>query len=242
MRQLSSNELLDVWERGLALSSADRALTLLEAACSGGAEDPAALPLGERDARLLTLREWTFGPDIAALVSCPACGASQELNFHAADIRVPLPQQHTDVLWIGVDDYEIQVRLPNSHDLRALESGTAADPRRVFLNRCLVQAKRSGKNLPADEMPEAVIDAVSERMSEADPQADVQLALDCPDCGKHWSAAFDIASFFWTEIQAWAGRVLNEVHQLASAYGWSDQAILALSPVRRHFYLTLAAG
>src|SRR5438874_1441618 len=89
-----------VWNFGSALGSADGALTLLEAACAGGAEDPATFVLGERDARLLTLREWTFGPDIAALVSCPGCGASQELNFHAADIRVPLPQQGADVLSI----------------------------------------------------------------------------------------------------------------------------------------------
>jgi hypothetical protein len=51
--------------------------------------------------------------------------------------------------------------------------------------------------------------------------------------------AFDIASYFWDEINAWANRILREVHILASRYGWSERDILALSPWRRQFYLDM---
>jgi hypothetical protein len=43
----------------------------------------------------------------------------------------------------------------------------------------------------------------------------------------------------WREIESMAGRLLRDVHALASAYGWHEKDILALSPVRRQFYLTL---
>jgi hypothetical protein len=79
-------------------------------------------------------------------------------------------------------------------------------------------------------------------MAEADPQADVQLALSCPDCGHSWLAAFDIVSYFWSEVNSWAQRLLGEVHTLASFYGWSERDILAMSPVRRHIYLDMIGG
>lgn len=89
------------------------------------------------------------------------------------------------------------------------------------------------------QLPESVITALSQRMAGADPQADVHLALDCPDCGHQWRAAFDIVSFFWSEIGVWAKRVLREVHILASAYGWREDDILAMSPWRRQVYLEM---
>ena len=39
-----------------------------------------------------------------------------------------------------------------------------------------------------------------------------------------------------------AGALLHEVHRLASAYGWSEAQILALSPARRAQYLALVEG
>ena len=46
-------------------------------------------------------------------------------------------------------------------------------------------------------------------------------------------------SFLWTEIEAWAWRMLSDVHTLARAYGWGERDILALSPTRRQFYLEM---
>ena len=78
-------------------------------------------------------------------------------------------------------------------------------------------------------------------MAAADPQAEIEISLECPACTCHWTEIFDIDSFFWTELQAWAARILREIHQLASAYGWSEREILALPPLRRNTYLNLIA-
>jgi hypothetical protein len=76
-------------------------------------------------------------------------------------------------------------------------------------------------------------------MSELDPQGDVQLALNCPSCRHHWTAPFDVVSYLWIEIQSWASRLLREIHLLASAYGWREADILALSEPRRRAYLEI---
>jgi hypothetical protein len=49
----------------------------------------------------------------------------------------------------------------------------------------------------------------------------------------------DIASYLWSEIHAWAGRMLRDVHALAAAYGWREADILAMSPWRRQAYLEM---
>ena len=49
--------------------------------------------------------------------------------------------------------------------------------------------------------------------------------------------SFDIVSFFWSELTAWSIRILDHVHRLASAYGWSEADILTMTPSRREMYL-----
>jgi hypothetical protein len=49
-------------------------------------------------------------------------------------------------------------------------------------------------------------------------------------------------SFFWNEIEAWACRVLHDVHTLAGAYGWSEREVLRLSPTRRQMYLEMVSA
>jgi hypothetical protein len=79
-------------------------------------------------------------------------------------------------------------------------------------------------------------------MSKLDAQANIQVELDCPSCRRSWTATFDILAFFWTELDAWAQRLLAEVDKLASAYGWREADILAMSATRRNIYLNIIAG
>lgn len=242
MRALSVPELLRVWESGLTQGSVERALLLLGAACPDTpGESLASLTIGQRDAGLLTLREWTFGSRVDSVVPCPECGQRLELAFDVADVRVSAGQEAAEVA-MTVADYNLRLRPPNSRDVAAIAAeGSLDDKRRALFGRCLVAADCGGQAVTADALPAVAMQAAAERLAEADPQADVQLDVACP-CGKRWHAAFDIVSFFWAEIEAWACRILREVHVLASAYGWSERDILALSTARRQFYLAMVAA
>ena len=74
-------------------------------------------------------------------------------------------------------------------------------------------------------------------MDAADPLAQLTLPLECPNCRRTWDGELNIASFFWREISVMARRLLGEIHELASRYGWSESHILRLSEVRRYAYL-----
>jgi len=243
---LSALDLLQSWERGLSLAPIDRALALLATACSDSGEgDPSEYSLGERDARLLTLRELTFGSEVVALAACPGCRNVLELQFRIADIRVPDTTAIARPLVVTDGDYEVKFRLPSSNDLRALraaENGNGdGDMVGQLVCCCVLEARFQNQKIEPERLPGAVVDALSERMGQADPQAEVELAVECSDCQHKWTERFDIESFFWAEIQAWAARMLREVHQLAAAYGWSESEILGISPLRRSLYLNLIA-
>jgi hypothetical protein len=254
MHALSASQLLSVWERAEGRTHAERALALLAPACPElGPEGLARLSVGRRDSLLLTLREWTFGPRLSCRAQCERCGEPLELSFEVSDIRAvrSAAAEEPDALTLSVDDYEVHFRLPNSHDLSAVAAEVKggggedlASARESLLARCVLRVVERGEEKAGGgvALPERVREALAARMAEADPQSDVQLALSCPACGHRWSVAFDIVSYFWSEITAWAGRILREVHALAAAYGWREEDILAMSPRRRHAYLEMVGG
>ncbi|HEU4597709.1 MAG TPA: hypothetical protein VFS10_21460 [Pyrinomonadaceae bacterium] len=252
MHALSASQLLSVWERALASPHAERALALLALACPElSPQELARLSVGRRDSLLLTLREWTFGPRLSCRARCERCGEPLELSFEVSDIRaVQSAAEGADALTLSVDDYEVTFRLPNTQDLSAVAAEVGrggedlARARESLLARCVLRVLERGEERAASvaALPERVREALEGRMAEADPQSDVRLALSCPACEHRWSVAFDIVSYFWDEINAWAVRTLREVHTLASAYCWREEDILAMSPWRRHAYLEMVGG
>src|SRR3954451_21058126 len=89
MRGVTAAELLSAWEQGLGQPSFRRALILLSAACpEWPTEQLARLSIGQRDARLLALRERIFGAELVSVTTCSACGEEMEFTCGTADIRV----------------------------------------------------------------------------------------------------------------------------------------------------------
>ena len=243
MRALSALEVLDVWEGGLQKAPAERALKLLEIACpETSRESLESLSIGQRDAMLLSLREGLFGSHLRAVVVCPGCGERLDLTFDVGQIRSNSQKPQRDVC-LDVDGYEMRFRLVNAADPIVAAGQAALDGgRSVLLQRCLLSANRGGVSIDFAQIPPELAELVVQRMEDADPMADIQLAMACPSCDRRWSATLDIISFLWSEIEAWAWRTLSEVHTLASAYGWTEREILGLSPSRRQCYLQMVGA
>jgi hypothetical protein len=107
----------------------------------------------------------------------------------------------------------------------------------ALLKRCVVSVDHAGKACDPAELSQHVLDVLSQKIEELDPQAEIRTVLSCPECSHQWQLQFDITSFLWTEINTWAERTLRSIHRLASAYGWTEREILNLSPIRRQLYL-----
>jgi hypothetical protein len=95
------------------------------------------------------------------------------------------------------------------------------------------------QQIAPSELPSNVLDALIDHMSQVASLADLTVSVNCPACGHTWEILFDIVSFFWAEISAWAARLVREVHILAMAYGWREADILTMSSFRRRQYLEL---
>ena len=253
MRNLSAAELLTAWEHALGQSPVQQALVLLAAAYPEHApEQLAQFSIGQRDACLLTLRERLFGAQLNSVTACPQCQQRIELAFTVPDIRVeptltdPIAQAG-EVMTLTMEGYRVHFRLPNSLDLAAIETSTDVNQaREQLLHRCLQSVMREGAESDDEELldnggqlPMTLVNAMAERMAQADAQADTRLALSCPDCRYEWHATFDIATYLMGEMHHWGKYVLREVHSLARAYGWREADILAMTPTRRRTYLEL---
>lgn len=241
MRGLSASELLDIWERGLTASPIQKALIILASACpEKSVKELSRLSIGNRDALLIDVLENNFGHILACAAACPGCGEKLELTLRSDDLKAPKPDPQQIGTDIKIDEYEVRFRLPDSLDLSAaalcLDLSSA---RQVLIERCVLEAHRDGQSCKSSGLPQEVIDAISSRMEEMDPQANLQIDLTCPSCGIKWSSPFDIMPFLWVKVDAWAKRTLREVHLLASSYGWSEAEILAMSQWRRQAYLEM---
>jgi hypothetical protein len=244
MQTLSAQDLLELWERGANLEPLQKALLLLAATYPQVAiKELAGRTIGERDADLIALREKLFGPEFIGLANCPQCQQELECKFHSTQIG-KWQQDAATPMQVVAGDYQVQFRLPTSLDLSSMATQANGETKledvaAILFRACLVEATHQGENIAPDQLPGEVMTAVSKSMAHADPMADVQVETTCPACGHVWFAILDIASFFWKEIDAWSERILHDVHILASAYGWRESEILALSPGRREFYLQM---
>ncbi len=241
MHSLSFAQIIAIWEQGREQHPIDRALTMLTPAVSEMTRDQLAdLPVGIRNAHLLTIHGQTFGNSLDGLATCPQCSENLEFSLPVADIQGKSSSDTDNSNMLDVASHRVEFRLPTSKDLAAMvgyESVSAG--RQLLMDRCVLSATSDGSSVSTVTLPEQVIRELSEKILACDPQADMVLDLDCPSCALAWQSSLDIVYFLWEEISARARSLLFEIHTLASAYGWSEQAILSLSPIRRHYYLEM---
>lgn len=231
MSGLTEADLLRVWEEGHARSPVGRAL-LLATAAAGERADPdavAELPLGRRNELLLELQELCFGSTLPCVVTCPGCEESLDVSITVDELRFGNESRLSETVRIG--GIELELRALTSVDLLSVDPA-APDARQALLSRCVTAV---------EDVPEQAFDEIAARLRDLDPQADLELPLECPECGHGWRAWIDLADHLWSEIEAYGRRLVHEVCALATAFGWTEADVLAVSPARRKLYLEATA-
>jgi hypothetical protein len=226
-----SDRVLRAWERGAGQPAAVRAALALE--IISPADHSTAV--FARDDALMRLRMSLLGPQVDAIVRCPGCDTEFDLPLDLSALASAAPEAAS--VPVETDGFVVLVRPPAAQDLEELPTDLPPEAfaAALFL-RCVQSATHDGhpvgpSALPPEIRTEAAA-ALTARGMES-PSAD----LTCGECGHRWRAPLDIASVLSRDIDTWALRQLDEVHRIASAYHWSEQDILALSPARRRFYL-----
>jgi hypothetical protein len=229
MRVLSNEDCLTLWERGSRLHPLDQGLLALRAALPETPyETLADWPLGRVNSALAELQCACFGQNLRGQISCPQC--AEQLEFQL-DLRTLVTNE---VSVSSVVAGEHSFRLPTTRDVaRAARETDARLAAIQIVESCRMDAGESYDWCDED------LDEIGEKMSSADPLAEIRLTLHCTKCGHQWVENLNIAAFLWTEIGARTKRLLMEVHTLASAYGWTEAEILSLSEGRRAAYLEM---
>lgn len=244
----SATDLLLAWERGSQARGAERGIVLLTTVLADTpVESVASMSVGERDLHLLSAHGMLFGPKLDCVVDCPECSTALELRIAIDELLAGAaqpgpPAREGEVSAAG---WFVRFRRITVRDL--VDATAATDPgqaRATLLQRAVEATVRpdgsATDGIPTEGLPTEVEAALMETMERLEPVAPVDFELQCPECSHTWTAPFDIAGFLWAEIDGWAQRTLREVHGLASAYGWREPDILALSPWRRAAYLRMS--
>jgi hypothetical protein len=250
MQVPSAARLLRAWETGLGTAPARQALLMLAACCPDApAGALAALPVGARNRLLIAAYLAMFRPVYDCVADCPRCGCLLEAELPLEQVtgagqQVLTAPAATEAELVTAGR-RIRYRLPTAGDLAAVVPGVPGraapeppDPREnvaaALLRRCLLEVEGDQADLPGEDTR-----ALAEALTAADPDAVLTVQLTCPACDTSSELVLDPVTFLWADVDEWARRLLGEVHELASGYGWAEDAILAMSPGRRGAYLSL---
>jgi hypothetical protein len=196
----------------------------------------AELPAADVGAIALTIRQAWLGERIRTDARCcdRACQERMDIEFTIpAYLAHHRPRRHSGVRaggeagWFELAASAVSFRVPTIGDLEAAE--TSADPERCLRERCVRPAA----------LPAAVARQVSRAMTALAPSLTGTITAQCPACGGIELLQFDPVAYSLTELRDAAGGLYEEVHLLASAFGWPEHAILALPRSRRVRYADL---
>lgn len=218
------------------------------------------LLIADRQYLLLKLREITFGDRIQGTLGCPwpGCGAKVDVDFSTKDVPVKRCERVASSLRVELSpeaapkDHEgrthrvILVRLPNGEDQEVLGSGLADDPAGTLtrlLERC-VRGSEDGwtdvKELVGRLSPKARLE-IERSMEAGAPGVELEMEIECPDCGRAFVAPFDIQDFFFGELVTGRDMLYRQVHYLAYHYHWSEREILDMPRDKRLAYIGILA-
>jgi hypothetical protein len=237
MQKLSQADCLALWESGRGLHPLDQGVLAIQAASSECRhQEVADWPLGRRNYALAQLRCANFGRWLRGWSACSQC--SQKLEFALDGHALMAAGTDSGDGRIALSDCEF--RLPTSRDLA--EVADLKDPSTAALRLaqlCLIDHCHGSARGAEVSWSEELLQSIGEQMALADPLAEIRLHFDCPSCGFAFDESLDLAAFLWKEMEARAKRLMLEVHELASAYGWTEAEILSLSAARRSLYLEM---
>lgn len=204
----------------------------------------------DRDLLILYLRMLTFGNELWGITRCPekGCGAKLDFTFDLGSLKVPERKKSPAVRSSSVmeKDREIQFqfREPDGSDQNMIADLVSTDARAAWLtlmSRCIIRWEGQNGMSVADlsRLPPAMLDQVDAGMADAMDTMDWDIAFTCAQCKGEFIRTLDIQAYFWEELHHASVDFLEEVHQLAFFYHWSEREILELTRWKRKMYLGL---
>lgn len=194
----------------------------------------AILAAADRDRLLAAIYRDTFGSRIAGTVTCHACGKAFDLDFDLIELQralqpaeTPAPVADNGHIAFALADGR-RFRLPTGEDEMAVWHLSADDALAELLRRCVLKGD-----------PNVDPESIQATMKAVAPLMDAELDGHCPECGENQAIHFDIQRYLLSALQAEQPRLIQEIHRLATAYGWTLREILDLTRSQRQAHANL---
>lgn len=238
-------EITGVEEQAVAGTSTRDAIVLLDAlvvSCSDGAvqdKGVGCLVSWDRERLLAAVYMRTYGNRVESTLKCGQCAEKFEMDFQLDALLKFL--RPADPATLGVTCLEngafisgegIAFRLPTGDDECLVAGLDPEDARSVLLGRCI----QNESEAPGFEQQ---MDSIQSTMESLSPLVDIELDARCPECGHEQVAHFDLQYYLLSSIRGERRRLMEEIHALASNYGWSLSEILSLPRSQRRMLAEL---
>lgn len=159
---------------------------------------------------------------------CTACGARFDVRIEQSGLPVKpaapsFPHTFADTSW-----GRCRLRVPTGADQEAVLSiQDDAAAVRALARRCILTPA------PAGEIDDADVALIERAVEAVAPEVATLAETECPEC--HHANRVEIDPYQCLADDG--GTLWDDVHQLATAYHWSEREILGLSRARRETYL-----
>jgi len=200
-------------------------------------DDAWRMSIGDRDRVVAELQRHCFGDRVSSVARCGSCDGSFEIEFSLSALIERQTDGHppASAEARGPDDHGFytvpaggRFRLVTAEDERALLGVPAEKAAEVLLSRCVPDRARAA----GDQETEALVKAL-------DPVLSLEIPAACAECGAAQRVDFDLPRFFLASLFRERPLLIQEVHWIAKAYGWSHAEILALPRAVRRAYAGL---
>lgn len=227
------DELIVLEPAGHPVNAAVRLADRVAVSSTGGAVAWDKLPAADLDAIALVIRQAWLGDTISSQGYCagPGCRERMDIAFSISaylghhrprSCRGVLPGRQTG--WFELAGGGASFRLPTIGDLQTAVS--APDAELCLRQRCV----------DPPVIPAAVARRISRAMYALAPSLGGPVTARCPGCDGDVVLQFDPLTYALAELRCAAGDLYEQVHLLASTFGWSERDILLMPRRRRARY------
>lgn len=171
----------------------------------------------DRNYLLLRLRSITFGSELPASYTCPSCGQSfdQPEDLDELPVRALADGDEPEHIVVELEDGYVDrdgqvhtaltLRLPTGADEEAAAGKMRENPslgKNALLARCMISLGDLPRHRVEALGPKIMSDLtmtdrrrIDRAMNDAAPGVDLVRELECPSCGKEFSASLDLSRF-----------------------------------------------
>lgn len=186
------------------------------------------ITIADRDRLLAEIYKYTFGNRIESSLNCSNCGEKYDVDFLLDDLVKYSAGENenikTDDEGFFCSDDGLRFRLPDGEDEMAVLYVGAENAEDVIFSRCVAkQGVKEKKSIAA-------------LMEEIAPVMTTDISINCPECAALQQVQFDMQQYLLAKIKNGQKKLTVEVHNIASAYGWSHKEIMDLPRSMRHTY------